>query len=244
MPVTDNLLPRQPKLPSPVVRTLLSLGIVAYLAVVLLGPLSNPIPSEHLTGPLGRAVSPAHQALFLGHGYRFFAPDPGPSHLLEYQVSTADGEQVTGQFPNRELHWPRLRYHRWFMLSETIYDDRFNMLTEPEHKKLLDEMGHEIDALRFRKETANMHRLTKHRDEGQRNYEFQKKRTDVLLQQLADYLMRKHEGTSVELFLRERLIASPSDIRSRITLTDSRFLSDPISIGTFKQRSDELESIE
>jgi hypothetical protein len=56
----------------------------------------------------------------LNHGYRFFAPNPGPSHLFRYRLSFNDGSTREGHFPNRDEHWPRLLYHRYFMLSENL----------------------------------------------------------------------------------------------------------------------------
>ena len=103
-------------MPGPRVRAVLSVLLAAYLMVVLLGPLANPIGSSNLTIPMSRLVAPVHQALFLGHGYRFFGPDPGPSHILEYRIESADGEEINDKFPDRDQHWPRLLYHRWFML--------------------------------------------------------------------------------------------------------------------------------
>lgn len=64
---------------------------------------------------------PYVQALFLDHGYAFFAPDPGPSNLIRYEAYFADGrEPVSGVFPDLQQHWPRLLYHRHFMLSEQL----------------------------------------------------------------------------------------------------------------------------
>ncbi len=56
----------------------------------------------------------------MGHAYKFFAPDPGPSHLVQYDLELADGTHRKGTFPDRHEHWPRLLYHRHFMLSEFI----------------------------------------------------------------------------------------------------------------------------
>ncbi len=47
-----------------------------------------------------------------------FSPNPGPSHLFHYTLTLPDGTTRRGYFPNREEHWPRLLYHRYFMLSE------------------------------------------------------------------------------------------------------------------------------
>jgi hypothetical protein len=74
---------------------------------------------------------PYTQWLYLDHGYFFFAPNPGPGHLLRVIASedpipaesTAEldpGWSVT-QWPDRNRQWPRLLYHRYFMLSEFYY---------------------------------------------------------------------------------------------------------------------------
>jgi hypothetical protein len=60
-------------------------------------------------------------ALYLNHGYYFFAPDPGPGHLVYYDVFDAQGNLLKqGHFPDWELHRPRLWYHRHFMLAEQV----------------------------------------------------------------------------------------------------------------------------
>ncbi|MEZ6073414.1 MAG: hypothetical protein R3C10_24860 [Pirellulales bacterium] len=63
---------------------------------------------------------PYLEGAFLNHGYHFFAPEPGPSHLIRYEARLADGTTITGEFPNKEENWPRLFYHRHFMLSEHL----------------------------------------------------------------------------------------------------------------------------
>lgn len=67
-----------------------------------------------------RAYRPYLDAAYLNHGYHFFAPEPGPSHLIRYEVASKEGGRVTGFFPDRRKHWPRLLYHRHFMLSEHL----------------------------------------------------------------------------------------------------------------------------
>jgi hypothetical protein len=63
-------------------------------------------------------MQPYLDVLSLGNGYRFFAPEPGPSHLVRYEATLDDGTLEQGVFPNRDIHRPRLLYHRYFMLSE------------------------------------------------------------------------------------------------------------------------------
>jgi hypothetical protein len=58
-------------------------------------------------------------ALYLNHGYHFFAPEPSNGHLIRYQVYDDRGGVIAdGQFPDRKEYWPRLLYHRYFMLAD------------------------------------------------------------------------------------------------------------------------------
>lgn len=62
-----------------------------------------------------------YQPLFLDHGYSFFAPNPGPTHVVDYRVFDASGDVIhEGRLPDRTEHLPRLRYHRFFMLAESL----------------------------------------------------------------------------------------------------------------------------
>lgn len=70
-------------------------------------------------GTLLSMVAPVAQMFYLDRGYAFFAPDPGPSHLIR---ATSDGGQTTQVFPNLDDQWPRLLYHRHFMLAEFLND--------------------------------------------------------------------------------------------------------------------------
>ena len=62
-------------------------------------------------------LEPYLNACYLNHGYNFFAPDPGASLLIRYTVEREDGSQFEAVFPDLKKQWPRLRYHRHFMLS-------------------------------------------------------------------------------------------------------------------------------
>lgn len=73
-----------------------------------------------LSGYAWRALRPYLEGAYLNHGYHFFAPEPGPSHLVRYELEFADGTKRTGTFPDLAEHWPRLLYHRHFMMSEFI----------------------------------------------------------------------------------------------------------------------------
>ncbi len=92
--------------------------------------ISRPIEFATL-GPFGASPSASlfrvpvrgySQFAYLDHGYAFFAPDPGPSHLIEATITRADGEQVERRYPDLADQRPRLLYHRHFMLAEFLND--------------------------------------------------------------------------------------------------------------------------
>lgn len=116
-------------------RWLVSIALVWHLIGLVVGPISSP-PSI-LGDRLQSIYMPYLQAAYLNHGYKFFGPDPGPSHLVRYVVELPDGKRLEQTFPDHKLHWPRLFYHRHFMLSEFIvalagpYDERFDWEGQP-----------------------------------------------------------------------------------------------------------------
>jgi len=109
----------------PVFKAILSVLLVLHLTAVFIapfafacrvGPASSPLADGLMSG-----FRPYIDALFLNHGYFFFAPDPGPTHLVRYRLEFDDGrESIIGTFPNLAEHRPRLLYHRHFMLAEAI----------------------------------------------------------------------------------------------------------------------------
>jgi hypothetical protein len=89
---------------------------------VVVAPLQVACAGSPAVAPLRRWLDPYISALFLDHGYFFFAPDPGPSALVDYKVELADSRApIEGRFPNLKEQQPRLLYHRYFMLSEALY---------------------------------------------------------------------------------------------------------------------------
>jgi hypothetical protein len=105
---------------SPVARLAASAPIAIYLAAVILPPLAGPPPASELASRLLQPFRPLVGALSLGHGYRFFAPDPGPGHSIRWTVERADGTRLSGSLPDCDADRPRLLYHRRFMIAEKI----------------------------------------------------------------------------------------------------------------------------
>jgi hypothetical protein len=110
----DSLWARRPCL-----RRVVSIGLALHLIALVIAPLAV-APCSQLTLRLWTAFRPYLQSLSLNHGYHFFAPEPGPSHLVRYELRFADGHLAEGVFPNPHQHQPRLLYHRHFMLSEFL----------------------------------------------------------------------------------------------------------------------------
>jgi hypothetical protein len=96
-------------------------GVSALLVLHLVAITSAPLAMEPASLPAQKVFAffrPYLDAAFLNHGYHFFAPEPGPSHLIRYELTFSDGRIETGVFPDPAEQKPRLNYHRHFMLSE------------------------------------------------------------------------------------------------------------------------------
>lgn len=106
----------------------LSALLLLHLAAVFSSPFAFICSSSDSTSPAASAMAgvlrPYVDMMFLNHGYAFFAPNPGPSHLVRYTVDfEGDQPPVQRTFPDIRQHWPRLLYHRHFMLSEQLQAD-------------------------------------------------------------------------------------------------------------------------
>lgn len=212
-------------------RRVATIVILVYLTILLLGPLSNPITPPHLIGPLAARVSPVHRMLFQGHGYRFFAPDPGPSHRLIYQGTRADGPPFNGHFPDREAHSPRLIYHRWFMLAERMSFEQNLRVSEQQFQAIRQQYDREILNLRNMGKRELSHELARERDQGIELHERNQVRFKALAGAVAQILLDRHHGDSIELFVQERSIPFPVEVANGVRLTDERFLSELTKIG-------------
>jgi hypothetical protein len=105
-------------------------AVSALVIFQLWAVVSRPIEFATL-GPFGASPSATlfrapvraySQFTYLDHGYAFFAPDPGPSHLIEAEIVSPDGQRIERRYPDRTDQRPRLLYHRHFMLAEFLND--------------------------------------------------------------------------------------------------------------------------
>jgi hypothetical protein len=122
---------------APWAKALISLLLILHLTAVFVAPFAFACNAGGSTSPIAdtayRKLHPYIAALFLDHGYFFFAPNPGPNHLVDYKVEFADGRPpIEGRFPNLAEERPRLLYHRYFMLSEALHASFAPPETPPE----------------------------------------------------------------------------------------------------------------
>jgi hypothetical protein len=112
-------------------RIAISLFLLWHLAALFMAPLSVP-PSTQLAAVIaqGRPMQWYLDALHLNNGYHFFAPEPPPGFLIRYELVDTQGKTIVGEFPDNDKkeYWPRLRYHRHFMLA-----DQASLPTEDEN---------------------------------------------------------------------------------------------------------------
>src|SRR4051812_1190701 len=125
--------PRRPGRPATFVRIALTLWILWHFTGVFLAALSIGITSDLVLHVSQNAHGPMQwylDALYMNQGHSFFAPDVGPGHLIKYELFDQTNHLIEqGEFPSRKEHWPRLLYHRYFMLadqSELAFDEKGN----------------------------------------------------------------------------------------------------------------------
>jgi hypothetical protein len=199
-----NAMPTSAAPPTPAwsrgTRLLVSGLVVFHLVGVMVAPISTPPqfagPPSILGSELQRVYRPYITAMFLDHAYKFFAPNPGPSHLLRYDLYFADGTKRVNAddqlLPDRFHHWPRLLYHRHFMLTEFLND------------------GRPIDA--WVPEAATSAPTTAGTGEVLPPPNLGAPYVQPYLRSFAAYLARKHQAQRVELYYRIHLLPAPRDV--------------------------------
>jgi hypothetical protein len=102
------------------VRLVISLLLAWHLTAVFLATWSVP-PTSPLVARLAQCAPMRWylDALYLDRGSQLLLPDAGEGHLIRYQVLDNRGSVIhEGELPSKKDQWPRLRYHRYFMLAE------------------------------------------------------------------------------------------------------------------------------
>jgi hypothetical protein len=182
-------------------KAIASVLVLFHLFAVFASPCASPPPTSYAWNWIAGRVDgrdgllmPYLRAGYLNHGYRFFAPNPGPSHLVRYEIQLKSGGEIKGHFPDTEEQFPRLLYHRMFMISETAFN-----LAEPVRQSAPPGTLSELEKLEFDKQLAA---------------------SDALAKSIARRLLAEYDGQRVRLFLRTHEIPFPADILAGQKLND------------------------
>jgi hypothetical protein len=93
-----------------------NLWLVFHLSAILAAA-SSAGPGSELNYAVWKVFQPYLQVLYLNHGFGFFAPEPVPSTLMDYELELPDGSVKRGRIPDHSLK-PRLLYDRHLLLME------------------------------------------------------------------------------------------------------------------------------
>jgi hypothetical protein len=100
-------------------RRVVSAVIAFHAAAVLAGVLAGS-PSSPLEKSVADVFAAYYEAFDQGYGYRYYAPEPGPTPIVTATVRYADGRpDVTVRLPERGV-LPRLRYQRQLALANHL----------------------------------------------------------------------------------------------------------------------------
>jgi hypothetical protein len=158
---------------------------------------------------LQRTLRPYIDFMYLNHGYYFFAPNPGPAHLVACDFTDNGAGQGTNNidppskqllFPDKSKHWPRLMYHRYFMYSEF-----YHSLFVPQDMPLSEPDGRPLPAEMFR---------------GKELYA-------ALNTSLRNYVEHRYPSKSYHIYRLERALPTPEEyFDQQIQLNDPRLLTE------------------
>jgi hypothetical protein len=198
----------------------ISLLLVLHLLAVVAEPFSlftrGANGPSAAASPIRGSLAPYVEFAYLDHGYFFFAPNPAPSHLLECSLKSASGEQSRLRLPDLRAQWPRLLYHRHFMLAEFLHQLHFEPITEQDiantpNKDLLN--AWRTDRARFEMVRDSMIKHLKHR---------------YAVDSAEIFRLEHRLPSDVEVF-RDKL--SINDERLYVVLPDSSLMAPPTPIA-------------
>ena len=194
---------------SPAVRWLVSGWLALHLAAVFIPPMHAATQvadggSSPATGTLYNALRWYFGPLYLDHGYAFFAPNPGPSHLVRYRVEFDDDRPaIEATFPDLKVHRPRLLYHRHFMLSEALNSSFIPPEPPPEPMQPSDELA---APSRLRAQQKRDY------DNELRDWRFRRKQYEAMRDSFQRHLQARYGGDRVVITRVEHRLAGPLEV--------------------------------
>ncbi len=186
----------------PKLKVAISVLLVLHLMAVFAEPFAlfsrGPNGPSPAALPIRRNLAPYVEFAYLNHGYFFFAPNPAPSHLLDCNLKSASGEQSRLRLPDRNAQWPRLLYHRHFMLAEFLHQLHVEPITQQDIVN-----------------TPNRELLN--------IWQTERARFEMVRDSMIKHLQHRYGIESAEIFrLEHRLPSSDEVFRDRLPLNDER----------------------
>ena len=186
--------------------------IAFHLAAVIFAPLSLGGAFESLFRPF-QILRTYATVLYLDHGYRYFAPDPGPTHTIRFEHISADGAAHSEKLPDRKATRPRLLYHRWFMLGESLATEVAATLAGfDEFSRTQQDLQLEMAELRKLGRIREASQLQTIIDDNQREFDRHWARTLALSQALKKHIAGRFPGETIRIYSQRQLIPRPHDI--------------------------------
>jgi hypothetical protein len=146
-------------------------------------------------------------ALYLDHGYFFFAPNPGPTHLVDYRVEFADGrEPVTGRFPDLAQHQPRLKYHRHFMISEALNNQYEPPVPPPEPSPPALNATQTDRDRKIQAQRKEAHRI------ALAEWQHRRKQYEAMTKSIETHLVKTHGGSKATITRVEHRLLNPFEV--------------------------------
>lgn len=210
----------------PVTRGVVSIWLVYHVLAMFVSPWAVP-PTSGLAVTVQGYVAHYQTLLYLNHGYRFFAPDPGPASIVGFTITRHDGSVVNGIFPDRnaiDRDYPRLLYHRWFMWSETLGRLFGQWVSSAEFSRYLELEQKRVAELREQGFALEADRLAEQLQYDQEVWEKSEADRKQLLAPVARVLLKRHQGAEIRLTLNRRMIPSLSEARAGMRPSDPRLL--------------------
>lgn len=195
-------------------RRFVTVLLIWHLVAIVHTPLTLGGGFANLLGPW-QWVRDYATLLYLDHGYRFFAPEPGPTHTVKLVLG--DGElQQTIRLPDRASTWPRLLYHRWFMLGESLSNAVDGAVAgAAPFREAQAELEREIATARAQALITEVQELTALRDDNAREYQFHQQALRILVEGLRRLAATRYQAPQARIISCRQIIASPLQVRRR-----------------------------
>jgi hypothetical protein len=211
--------PNSAAVESPLERTLpvwakglFSALVALHVVAVASAPLAFICSSGGATSPAAGALAgffrPYTGAMYLNHGYAFFAPDPGPNHLVDYKLEFSDGRpSAVHRFPDLKTERPRLLYHRYFMLAETL-NNRYappEYQPEPSPPPLTASAD---DRARYQIDKQNYER-------GRNEWQHAREQYEAMRKSIGEHLQHEYSASEITVTRIEHRLASPAEVQQQ-----------------------------